>query len=82
MRISLVLGYGIAWNVQDGSSMKALSPNTNLQRFINEGLLSQWPALICRLKQLDQGIYTQKDAEAAIGLSTDRGTVTEKMDTR
>jgi bud site selection protein 20 len=38
--------------------------------------------LTSRLKQLDHGIYTQKDAEAAIGLSTDRGPVTEKMDVR
>jgi hypothetical protein len=37
---------------------------------------------ICRLKQLDAGIYTQKDAEAAIGLSTDRGPIPEKMDIR
>ena len=35
-----------------------------------------------RLKQLDQGVYTQKDAEAAIGLRTDRGAVSEKMDVR
>lgn len=33
-----------------------------------------------RLKQLNAGIYTQKDAEAAIGLRTDRGPVPEKMD--
>jgi bud site selection protein 20 len=35
-----------------------------------------------RLKQLDAGIYTQKDAEMAIGLRTDRGPVPEKMDVR
>jgi hypothetical protein len=36
--------------------------------------------LTYRLKQLDQEVYTQKDAEAAIGLTTDRGPVPEKMD--
>jgi hypothetical protein len=35
-----------------------------------------------RVKQLDQVPYTQKDAEAAIGLRTDRGAVSEKMDVR
>lgn len=33
-----------------------------------------------RIKQLSQEIYTQKDAEAAIGLTTDKGPKPEKMD--
>ena len=32
-----------------------------------------------RLKQLDEAVYTQKDAEAAIGLSTDGGEVKGAM---
>jgi bud site selection protein 20 len=36
----------------------------------------------CRLKQLDEGAYTQKEAEAAIGLSTDKGEVKQSTDLR
>lgn len=35
-----------------------------------------------RLKQLDEGAFTQKEAEAAIGLSTDKGEVKQSMDSR
>jgi len=53
--------------------------------FINQDTLSKHKVTKVhrrRLKQLDAGIYTQKDAEEAIGLTTDKGIIAEKMDIR
>jgi len=59
--------------------MRPRSPNIAAQRFTNGGRHTSEFGPDGRLKQLDQGLYTQKDAEAAIGLSTDRGEVKGAM---
>ena len=65
------------WFIDEATLTKHKSTKIHKRRYCS--LCAQ---LMYRLKQLDQGIYTQKDAEAAIGLTTDRGPVAEKMDVR
>jgi hypothetical protein len=61
------------------------------QKSINDGTKSRSPSLWGglglgadrgRLKQLGEGAYTQKEAEAAVGLSTDKGEIKQPMDLR
>jgi bud site selection protein 20 len=69
------------WFIDENTLTKHKSTKVHKRRFVF--LLNTRHRLMIRLKRLDQGIYTQKDAEAAIGLSTDNtGLVLDRMDVR
>lgn len=94
MKINLAWDSFIVLSVRDILLMRILSRSIKVRKCIGGGthvpFIPDFPsapgrpanAANGRLKQLDQGVYTQKDAEEAIGLRTDRGAVSEKMDIR